>query len=99
LPVLFEGVKVHDIRASTENATVMFENFVCLLTDFDEHPLISAELPILTDGCFVIIFQEQSQETIERRQKQNEQKKKRRMKEKRVTKQKQSKSKFDMKMR
>jgi hypothetical protein len=45
------------------------------LTDFDEYPLISAKLPILMDGCFLIIFQEQSKETIERRQKQNERKK------------------------
>jgi hypothetical protein len=67
LPVLFAGVKEHDIQASIENATVMFKNIVCLLTDFDEYPLISAKLPILSDGCFVIIFQEHSKETIERR--------------------------------
>jgi hypothetical protein len=53
-----------------------------------------AELPILTDGCFVVTFQEQSKETTERRQKQNEWKKKQRLNEKRVTKQKQSKRKF-----
>jgi hypothetical protein len=63
------------MSGGTGNATVMFKNIVCLLTDFDEYPLISAELPILMDGCFLIIFQEQSKETIERRRKQNEQKK------------------------
>ena len=53
--------------ASTENVTVMFKNIVCLVTDFDEYPLISAKLPILIDGCFIVTFQEQSKEAIERR--------------------------------
>jgi hypothetical protein len=87
------------MSASTGNVTVMFKNIVGLLTDFDEHLLISAKLPILMDGCFVITFQEQSKETIERRQEQNERMKKQRMKEKRVTKWKQSKRKFAKKMR
>jgi hypothetical protein len=65
------------MSGGTGKATVMFENIVCLLTDFDEYPLISAKLPILMDGCFLIIFQEQSKETIGRRQKQmNERKNK-----------------------
>jgi hypothetical protein len=31
------------MSGGTGNATVMFENIVCLLTDFDEYLLISAE--------------------------------------------------------
>jgi hypothetical protein len=41
------------------------------LSDFDDYPLISAKLPILMDACFIVTFQEQSKETIQRRQKQN----------------------------
>lgn len=68
-------------------------------SDSDDHPLISAKLPILTAACFIVTFQEQSNESIERRQKQNERKKKQRMKEKRVTKRRQSKRRSDKKMR
>jgi hypothetical protein len=69
LPVLFAGVKEHNIQASTENVTVMFKNVVCLLSDSDDHPLISAKLPILTDACLIVTFQEQSNESIQRRKK------------------------------
>jgi hypothetical protein len=99
LPVLFAGVKKHNIRASTENVIVMFENIVCLLSYSDDHPLISTKLPILMDACFIETFQEQSNESIQRRQKQNKQKKKQRLKEKRVTKWRQSKSRSDKNMR
>jgi hypothetical protein len=99
LPVLFAGVKEHDTQASTENVTVMFKNMICFLSDSDDHPLISAKLPILTDACFIVTFQEQSNESIQRRQKQNKWKKKQRLKEKRVTKRRQSKSRSDKKMR
>lgn len=99
MSVLFAGVKEHDILACTANVTDVFKNIVCLMSDSDDYPLISAKLPILTDACFLIIFQEQSKETIERKEKQNKWKKKQRMKEKRVIKRKQSKRKFAKKMR
>jgi hypothetical protein len=37
LPVLFAGVKEHELQASTENVTgtVMFQKIVCLLSDSD----------------------------------------------------------------
>jgi hypothetical protein len=34
----------------------MLKNIVCLLSDFDDYPLISAKLPILTDACFYYNF-------------------------------------------
>jgi hypothetical protein len=86
LPVLFADIKEHD-------------TMVCFLSDSDDHLLISAKLPILMDACFIVSFQEQSNESIQRRQKQNEWKKKQRLKEKRVTKRRQTKSSSNKKMR
>jgi hypothetical protein len=56
LPFLFAGVKEHDTRASTENVSVMFKNMVCFFSDSNDHPLISAKLPILTDACYYYNF-------------------------------------------
>jgi hypothetical protein len=52
LPVLFAGVKEHYILPCTANVTDVFKNIVCLMSDSDDYPLISAKLPILMDACF-----------------------------------------------
>jgi hypothetical protein len=52
LPVLFAGVKEHNILACTANLTVVFKNIVCLKSDSDDYLLISTKLPILTDACY-----------------------------------------------
>jgi hypothetical protein len=56
LPILFAGVKEHNILACTANLTVVFKNIVCLKSDSDDYLLISAKLPILMDACFYYNF-------------------------------------------
>jgi hypothetical protein len=56
LSVLFAGVKEHHILACTANATDVFKNIVCLMSDSDDYQLISTKLLILTDACYYYNF-------------------------------------------